>query len=728
MLTGLLIFSNRVELKDAYLCRQSEGSTSSASVTVLDGEIVPTSQPSHISLNHDTIRSHNLAGSRLKAKIQSREPEPAPQEPTTTLTSSLPDRTVMQNYEVAQPVLMPYGTSDSDGSTDDDGNLSKGDCKVLLMRRDFAWSYGDPFIGQYTPPDCDFNRVVINFTVVSHGRQYDRLAIMYLGDFEVWRTSTAEPVLPPGIRWTYLKDMTQYLSLWKQPQTLIFDLGNLINEKYTGIFNTTLTATFFTSDVPTDTSPPADLIIPISARQSKNSEVWVSQFTYPAQNATNLISDFPRNAHRAVFSVSANGQASEEFWWANVPESDRFTFNASAGEFTAYSPFREVQVLIDGTLAGVQWPFPVIFTGGVSPALHRPIASPDAFDLKEHEIDITPFLPLLCDGKPHTFTIQVAGIIDDGKGNAKLIDPVDSSWYITGKIFIWLDQDPNSITTGSLPSIQASAPQITITRDLTTDETGTNSSLLYTTVTHRELVITATVQTQTGSDTVSWRQTLDYSNKGHITEFGFNQVNDMTIRGNETAAGFGVSYASKYSYPLYANSSYGIDPSTGNLEIFGHVIQGKVVKTEGRGNVFPAGLEAFSTPSRRYANAELDTAKEGQAWFWQTADGMYSGGHGWANQVFTFSGQKYDGNTYQPAERLYWRDISAVNGSVIHDYKTIASRIDTKTKTIAGQTGLVSESHEQGMGVFAPVPEDAVGRKDGHVGLRAFMRRHSHDS
>jgi len=131
---------------------------------------------------------------------------------------------------------MPYGASDSDGSTDDDGNLSQGECKLLLMRRDFAWSYNDPYVGDYTPPNCEFNRVVINFTVVSHGRQYDRLAIMYLGDTEVWRTSTAEPTTPPGIRWVYLKDMTQYLSFWKEPQKLIFDLGNLISMSPTLIF------------------------------------------------------------------------------------------------------------------------------------------------------------------------------------------------------------------------------------------------------------------------------------------------------------------------------------------------------------------------------------------------------------------------------------------------------------------------------------------------------------
>jgi hypothetical protein len=70
----------------------------------------------------------------------------------------------------------------------------------------------------------------MNFTVVSEGRQFDRLALMYLGDTEVWRTSTAEPTVPPGIRWTYQKDMTEFLYFWNSPQTLIFDLGNLVDD------------------------------------------------------------------------------------------------------------------------------------------------------------------------------------------------------------------------------------------------------------------------------------------------------------------------------------------------------------------------------------------------------------------------------------------------------------------------------------------------------------------
>src|ERR1700758_1574812 len=64
-------------------------------------------------------------------------------------------------------------------------------------------------LGTYEPPNCEFDTVRINLTVTSRGRQYDRLGLMFLGDTEVFRTSTAEPTIN-GIIWTYIKDMSQY--------------------------------------------------------------------------------------------------------------------------------------------------------------------------------------------------------------------------------------------------------------------------------------------------------------------------------------------------------------------------------------------------------------------------------------------------------------------------------------------------------------------------------------
>lgn len=220
--------------------------------------------------------------------------------------------------------------------------------------------------------------------------------------------------------WTYVKDMSNYLALFQQKGKLIFDLGNLVDDTYTGTYNATLTATFFTSE---DTVIPADKIIPISTRQvAQNSS---SVFTVPSQNASSSIS-LPKRTRKAIVTIAATGQIGEEFWYTNVLNSDVDTFGA--GFLYGYSPFREVQLYIDGCLAGVVWPFPVVFTGGIVPGLWRPVAGIDAFDLKEDEIDITPWLPLLCDGKSHTFEIRIAGISDDGNGNGEIVNSGGDYW------------------------------------------------------------------------------------------------------------------------------------------------------------------------------------------------------------------------------------------------------------------------------------------------------------
>ncbi|KAK1750621.1 peptide N-acetyl-beta-D-glucosaminyl asparaginase amidase A-domain-containing protein [Echria macrotheca] len=604
--------------------------------------------------------------------VQSRSPATASVDlaSTTTTSTAAPTHTVLKCFEVDQPVLLPDGPEESDGSSRNDAAYKRPSCTVLLMRRDFAWSYNDPFVGNYTPPDCKFNRVVLNFTTVSQGRQFDRLAIMYFGDTEVWRTSTAEPTTPPGISWTYLKDMTEYLYFWRSPQKIIFDLGNLIDDKYTGIFNTTMTATFFWSDVQTATAPPSDLIIPISARQAAANAA--SQFTVPAQNATNTITSFPRNVRRAVFSVSANGQANEEFWWSNVLQSDIWTFNKTAGQLTGWSPFREVQVLIDGRLAGVDWPFPVIFTGGVSPGLHRPVVSVEAFDLREKEIDITPFLPLLCDGQPHTFSIRIAGL-DDGLGDtgtAALTQRVDESWYVTGKIFVWLDK-AGPITTGDVPTLELTPPVITTTHVIGKAADGSNETLTYDTIVRRDLRITGKVVTSTGVDTASWKQTLSYTNKGLVTGFGFNAINDLVIRGVDAFASARTgSFQNTYAYPLFANSTYSVT-AQGNLSLFAHVRQGKEFASSGA-SVFPDGLEAFGG-SARFAGSALSTTKEGVAAFYQSGDGKNSSGWGTADQIFRFGGTSRAGVLGDgPDVELYYRDVSAANGTLLRDMKRIA--------------------------------------------------------
>ncbi|KAI0842439.1 hypothetical protein F5Y06DRAFT_127636 [Hypoxylon sp. FL0890] len=644
-----------------------------------------------------------LASPSLKQVIRS-ELEQLQVSPTTI--SSTDSRAVLECFQVAQPVLGPNGPISqsmvsNEGVTT--GQASPDDpCSVLLMDHVFGFSYGKPFVGNYTPPDCLFNRVIMNFTVVSEGRQFDRIALMYFGDTEVWRTSTAEPTQPPGIRWTFLKDMTEYLYFWKSPQKLIFDLGNLIDDKYTGSFNATLTATFFVADVETGEAP-ADLIIPISTRKGVNN--GPSLFTLPADNATNTIT-LPRNVNRAVFSVSANGQASEEFWWSNVLQSDVPTFSDTTGPLLGLSPFREVQVLIDGRIAGVQWPFPVIFTGGVVPSLHRPVVGLQAFDLREHEIDITPWLHILCDGAEHTFQIKVAGLSDTGDNESTVLtDAVNDSWYVTGKIFLWLDEE-GSVTTGNGATGEYVEPTVSISHHVTQNATGFNETLDFSIVVERTLAAKSTISSgnQTGERT--WSQVLSYSNQAVVSNFGLNTVNNFTITGMDSSTGPVTSYKATYNYPLYCNQTYFRSPQ-GNLTISAHLVQGLELQIEGS-SIFPTGLEAFenvsTTRDSPYTTSHLKTHRNGTAFFFQTGDGKKSSGYGTTNQIFHFGGSARSASLGAEGhvDELYFRNVTAVNGTVLSDSERMGG---TETYGFSQANKPMEESFT----LFAHIPDKVRG-------------------
>ncbi|KXJ90990.1 peptide N-acetyl-beta-D-glucosaminyl asparaginase amidase A-domain-containing protein, partial [Microdochium bolleyi] len=559
------------------------------------------------------------------------------------------------------------------------------------MNHVFAWSYGKPFVGFYTPPSCQFNRIIINLTVVSKGRQFDRLALMFFNDTEVWRTSTAEPVRHPGIRWTVTKDMSHLTYLWKAPQKLIFDLGNLVDDKYTGTFNATLTATFYQVTTHDDNVQPADLILPVSSDQADLGQA--SHFIVPRDRASKIVS-IPRNTNRAVFTIAANGQAAEEFWWSNVLDTDRATFARTYDTLPGLSPFREVQLLIDGQLAGVSWPFPVIFTGGVTPSLHRPIVGLQAFDLREHQVDITPWLPKLCDGQQHEFSLRVVGIHDDGVGGGALSDRIGASWYVTGKIFLWLDDDSDSVTTGTMTETPAQhpygggqqQPTIGISRSLHQNATGSNETLSFEVTVQRTLAVGAHVRSLYGGHRhVRWTQELGYANVALVADYGFRQVNDFIVRGLDTAAAAMHGSTTKnsqyhfetaYEYPLVCNQSITLDDE-GGLAIRSTLLEGLQLRTRGS-SVLPTGAEGYHGPNghRNHNNNSrggtyLQTLRQGRGEFFASADRKTSTGSGSTQQLFYFGAllgaQPLAGA--DKSEELYFRNVTAVNGSVVADHE-----------------------------------------------------------
>ncbi|KAF9869646.1 hypothetical protein CkaCkLH20_12833 [Colletotrichum karsti] len=555
------------------------------------------------------------------------------------MPSSLTSAPLLECFQVAQPVLEPSASGKA--------------VTVTLMEHQFANSYGSPFVGEYTPPDFDFDHVVINFTVEVRGRQFDRWGTVYLDNVNIFSTSTAEPT-PNGITWTWRKDVTPYLSLWKQPHTLIFQLDNVITDVYTGLLNSTFTATFFKSGAQGG-APPADLIIPVSASKSP---ATTSFWTYPEENATASVT-FPRNVNRAVFSANVKAQGNDEFWWSNVPQSAVDAFEPDAGTYPGYSPFREVQISIDGMLAGVYWPYPTIFTGGVVPQLHRPIVGIDAFDLRDHEIDISPWLPLLCDGKEHTFGIKVVGLVDNGETTAALSNTTEGSWYLVGKVFLWLDEE-GSVTTGTLGTV-TTEPKIAFEQKLTRNATGYNETLDYKVSVKRDFGITSTLVTKKGNGTATWSQSLEYSNVGGLYLNGYGGINTFLTTGKEKAEVAGWDYETSFSYPLFCNTTTQYLPA-GNLTLWAQLDQALKLEVKGDG-VFPSGAEAFTG---EWDGSLLDTERNGTANYSRYGDNTITTGVGRTHQIFHFGGLK--GET---AKELYFRDVAAFNNSVVSDVEVI---------------------------------------------------------
>jgi hypothetical protein len=492
--------------------------------------------------------------------------------------------------------------------------------------------------GDYKPPSCSFNSVRINLTVTSRGKQYDRLASMYLGDNEVFRTSTAEPTTQ-GIVWTYIKEMSHYHSLWKSPQKLIFDLGNIITDVYTGSFNATLTAHFsYEKSVKT-----ADLILPISSRKSASNAA--SAFQFPTDNTT-VNYTIPAAVSRAVVSISACGQSQEEFWWSNVFSQDTQNFENTVGELYGYTPFREVQLYIDGILAGVVWPFPVIFTGGVAPGFWRPIVGIDAFDLREPEIDISPFLPMIQDGKQHSFEIRVTGLNVSADGKASLAQTVGSYWVITGNIFLYIDGDnltSSAIVAGDSqrPDVDAPMPTFVVTRNLVQNQTGGNDSLSYSVTTERSF--------KASSSHYSWSQTLSFSNRGLLNQQGYSQVNRQLTTGNNTIIELGekpVSNSLVFEYPLLVNATYGITENVLTIDAWME-----------RGLDFEAtGGLGMSTYTLGSGPSYLRTSQSGTARY-KSITGESSSS--WGDTLDEFESEM-DGQAFQ-------RTVIASNGTVVDD-------------------------------------------------------------
>jgi Peptide N-acetyl-beta-D-glucosaminyl asparaginase amidase A len=354
----------------------------------------------------------------------------------------------------------------------------------------------------------------------------------------------------------------------------------------------------------------------------------------------------------------------EEFWWSNVLSSDTGTFTDNT--LLGYSPFREVQLLIDGQLAGVSWPFPLIFTGGIVPGFWRPVVGIDAFDLQEDEIDITPWLSVLSDGRDHTYEIRVVGITDDGQGNGELTT-VGWYWVVTGKLFLWLDQY-GSVTTGTPLNSYASEPSFFLVSHVGTLPNGTNTTLDYQVLAQRHLSISSMISTSEGTQPASWTQMLSYSNVGNVSANGDNAT---TVQMTSGVAVSSSGYSRKFAYPLTVVDAMQMDRVSNNLSISGHMDRSKIVQVLGD-SAFPSPLGSFS-PSGSFQGWSMATRQNGTASYVSIPAQKRSISWGETEQNYTLDGLLAGPAVYPDVpvvdgtKTLYARHVLAMNGSLLED-------------------------------------------------------------
>ncbi len=292
----------------------------------------------------------------------------------------------------------------------------------------------------YTPACTGpWSRVVltVDFTVTA-GRQYDRTGTIFLGDTNIFFGTTAEPRSTLSPSWHVERDLTDYSALFTTPQTGAAFLGNIYNSTYNGGIYGTATLIFY----PANTANPVPTAITNVLGLSPNNQTTSVSTTTDHLAAT--FTTLPRNITHAYLDVTSQSQNVDEFWYLSVP-------SPVAAELDSYgnTAFRETEVTIDGTPAGVAPVYPWIYTGGIDPYLWEPITGIETLNLKPYRVDLTPFAGILSNGQPHTVAVSVFNANNYFSEAANLLLTTDpTTTQVTGGL------TENTLTAEPSPQVQ----------------------------------------------------------------------------------------------------------------------------------------------------------------------------------------------------------------------------------------------------------------------------------
>ncbi|HUN62778.1 MAG TPA: peptide-N4-asparagine amidase [Candidatus Sulfotelmatobacter sp.] len=398
---------------------------------------------------------------------------------------------------------------------------------------------------QFAPPaSCPGPYEKIVFTAdfgVTAGVQFDRTAIIDLGYVNIYFGTTAEPGQNLAPSWHVERDETDYAALFSSPQTGHVILGNTVNSTYTGIISGSAQLEFYPAQGKQDWSDPgrsADAVVPLMQPNSSggfNEPAFL--YTTTDQLATTL--SLPQNIERAYLDVITQSQIGDEFWYSCVPN-DATTELESCGN----TAFREGEVSIDGTPAGVAPVYPWIYTGGLDPLLWAPIPGVQTLNFVPYRVDLTPFAGLLSNGQQHTVALSVFN--------------ANSYFSATGTLLLYLDHGSKQVTGDVTENTLSAAPNPSITENVQTDSSGNVTGTVNTT-SSRAFKLAGFVNTSHGRVETEVEETVNFKNvqNFNITATTYTQdVSQQTNVQSMTTAGQGRSRFQRQetlNYPLTFN-------------------------------------------------------------------------------------------------------------------------------------------------------------------------------
>jgi hypothetical protein len=411
---------------------------------------------------------------------------------------------------------------------------------VVPLFSNVAFNDFSPRPFSFTPPaGCPgpWAKVVLNADIsIQAGLQFDRTANIWIGGVNVYFGTTSEPSGTIARSWHIERDLTDYSSLLNSAQNGHIELDNVVNSQFTSTLFGTGSIQFYPLEAHQSAQRTADLVLPLATDPNGGTTFLNSTTDALARTFT-----LPANVEQAFIDVISQSQGPvDEFWYTCVPN-DVATELQSCGN----TGFRESEISIDGSPAGVAPVYPWIYTGGIDPLLWRPIPGVQTLNFQAYRVDLTPFAALLSNGQPHQVAVSVFN--------------ANSGFSTTATLLIFQDHGSRQIT-GALTRNTIGPPSPNVVENINTAADGTITGTV-TVSASRDFRVEGFVETSHGKVETSVRQNIQFSNRQdfNITDLAFVQnIKQRTTISSETSTNGkdGGKTEQQFEWPLDMNINF----------------------------------------------------------------------------------------------------------------------------------------------------------------------------